>query len=141
MSAVNTSSPIEMTFAREGRVVQELATQSGPSTEYAIGQAQTWLNAFCIFRKIEDSIGLPIEPGDRKAYFLILSTLISAGEYLLTKIKPTDTLLHEVTKVSLDGFRGCLELLRDAMEHFQRQFTPEQLEAIRQRAFDGQAAA
>src|SRR5262245_21947696 len=104
------------TFDREGRIVQELAAKAGPaSRQFFIGNAQTWLNAFCLFRDLENRIGLPESENDKKGYFLLLSVLIASGDYLLTKLDRQDTVLHEFTGVSLEAFRGCVDLLKDSM--------------------------
>lgn len=128
-------------FSRDGHIIKSLALQSGPSKPYVLGQAQTWLNAFCEFRKLEDNIGLPEGDRETQAYFLLLTVLIASGDYLLGKLDANDKVLHDFTGVSPAGFKGCVDLLKDSLAHLQRQLTPAQLDAIKQRAFDGQAAA
>jgi hypothetical protein len=131
----------EPTFEREGLVVQQLATKSGPAKKFYLSHAQTWLDAFCLFRELENKIGLPETADGAKNYFVILSVLIASGEYLLSKLSDKDKLLHDYVGVSLDGLKGCLELLKDSANHFSRQFSPEDIKEISDRIFDGEVAA
>lgn len=140
MTAVepDVSSP---SFSREGKVVRDLAISAGPTKQFILGQAQTWLDAFRLFRELENRIGLPETERDKRGYFMLLTLVLSSGEYLLGKLDGNDRVLIQFTGISRDAFEGCVDLLRDSLRRLNRGKTPEEIKKLTEAVFDEQAAA
>lgn len=128
-------------FAREGSVIKELATTAGPTKQFIIGQAQTWLDALRLFRGLENRIGLPRTQKERETYFMLLSVLLSAGEYLASKLDGKDRILLDLTGLSKEAFDGCVEVLRESRDHLNRGMTSEESTTLLATVFDAPTAA
>jgi hypothetical protein len=131
----------ELSF-QEATAIADLAKQAGPTTKtFFLGQAQTWLNAFRLFRDLENRIGHPVGEREKQCYFALLSLLLTSGAYISEKLNPKERLLDQFTGVSKEAFEGCVELLKDSFSRLTRGYTSEQLTKIRSDVFDGEAAA
>jgi hypothetical protein len=136
--------PSAATFKRDGWPVHKLISEIDPNShKFYVGQAQTWLNAFQIFRELENCIGLPEAKEDRYAYFILLSALTTIGNHLLLKLKECslEAVLFNSTKVSFEAFEGCVNLLEDSMKFFQKNLSSEEIQAIKSKIFEPNASA
>ncbi|MDR2676064.1 MAG: hypothetical protein LBC18_14660 [Opitutaceae bacterium] len=66
-----------------------------------------WLNAFTLFKKIEQRIGLPDE-NDRDSYLAIVCDLRAAGHGLAAAVKAQGIDLEKEAEIPPSAFRSCL---------------------------------
>lgn len=86
-------------------------------------------------------IGLPTTKKETEHYFLLLSVLISSGEYLNAKLDGRDRVLTEMTGLSREAFEGCVEALRESRALLNRGLTTEEADKILDTVFDAAPAA
>jgi hypothetical protein len=75
-----------------------------------VNAAITWQNAFMLFKKAEERIGLP-DDNNRDGYLAIVCDLRAAGYCLLMAVKAQGIDLEKKAEITPSAFRSCLKEL------------------------------